>query len=195
MQTRTYRMDKQQSLLYDTGSYIQYPMIHHNGEEYEKYIYMYNWITLLYSRNLTQIVNQLYFNKISYTSITIINYTSMVFPVVMYGCESWTIMKAEQQRIDAFELWCWRRLFRVPWTAKRSNQSILKEVNPNIHWKDCGWSWNSNTLAIWCEELTHWKRPWCWESLKAIREGGGRRWDGKIASLTQWTWIWANSGR
>ena len=86
---------------------------------------------------------------------------AMVFPVVMYGCESWTIKKAECQRIDAFEL-CWRRLLRVPWTARRSNQSIL-----NIHWKDWCWSWNSNTLATWCEELTHWKRPWCWERLKA----------------------------
>ena len=57
---------------------------------------------------------------------------AMVFPVVMYGCESWTIMKAERQRIDAFELWCWRRLLRVPWTARRSNQSILKEINPEF---------------------------------------------------------------
>ena len=56
----------------------------------------------------------------------------MVFPVVMYGCESWTVKKAERQRIDAFELWCWRRLLRVPWTARRSNQSILKEINPVI---------------------------------------------------------------
>ena len=57
---------------------------------------------------------------------------AMVFPVVMYGCESWTMKKAESQRIDAFELWCWRRLLRVPWTARRSNQSILKEINPGI---------------------------------------------------------------
>ena len=56
----------------------------------------------------------------------------MVFPVVMYGCESWTVKKAEGQRIDAFELWCWRRLLRVPWTARRSNQSILKEISPGI---------------------------------------------------------------
>ena len=55
---------------------------------------------------------------------------AMVFPVVMYGCESWTIKKAEHRRIDAFELWCWRRLFRVPWTARKSNQSILKEISP-----------------------------------------------------------------
>ena len=62
---------------------------------------------------------------------------AMVFPLVMYGCESWTVKKAEHQRIDAFELWCWRRLLRVPWTARRSNQSILKEISPGCHWKDC----------------------------------------------------------
>ena len=89
---------------------------------------------------------------------------AMLFPVVMYGCESWTTKKAEHQRIDAFELWCWRRLLRVPWTARRSNQSILKEISPDIHWKDQCWSWNSNNLATWCEELTYWKRPWCCES-------------------------------
>ena len=82
---------------------------------------------------------------------------AMVFPVVMYGCESWTMKKAEHQRIDAFEVWCWRRLLRVPWTARRSNQSI------GVHWKDWCWSWNSNTLATSCEELTNWKRPWCLE--------------------------------
>ena len=61
---------------------------------------------------------------------------AVFFPVVMYGCESWTIKKAEHRRIDAFELWCWRRLLSVPWTARRSNQSILKEISPNINWKD-----------------------------------------------------------
>ena len=61
---------------------------------------------------------------------------AMVFPVVIYGCESWTIKKAERRRIDVFELWCWRRLLRVPWTAGRSNQSILKEISPGVHWKD-----------------------------------------------------------
>ena len=87
---------------------------------------------------------------------------AMVFPVVMYGCESWTIKKAECQKIDAFELWCWRRLLRIPWTARRSNQSILiRKSILNIHWKNWCWSWNSNTLATWFKELTHWKRPWC----------------------------------
>ena len=61
---------------------------------------------------------------------------TMVFPVVMYGCETWTIKKAEHRRIDAFDLWCWRRLSRVPWTARRSNQSILKESVLGVHWKD-----------------------------------------------------------
>ena len=119
---------------------------------------------------------------------------AMVFPVVMYGCESWTVKKAECQKIDAFELWCWRRLLRVPWTARRSNQSILKETVLGVHWKDWCWSWISNTLATWCEELTHWKRPWCWEELGAGGEGDDRAWEGWIASPTRWTWVWVNSG-
>ena len=91
---------------------------------------------------------------------------AMVFPVVMHRCESWTIKKALHWRIDAFEPWCWRRLLRVSCTAKRSNQSIWKEINPE-YWKDWCWSWSSNTLAILCEQLTHWKRLWCWERLRA----------------------------
>ena len=79
---------------------------------------------------------------------------AMVFPVVTNGCESWTIKKFDCRRIDAFELWCWRRLLRVPWTARRSNQSILKEISPGISLEI--WSWNSSTLATWCEELTYW---------------------------------------
>ena len=82
---------------------------------------------------------------------------AMVFPVVMYRCESWTVKKAEHQRIDVFELWCWRRLLRIPWTARRSNQSILKEISPGIFWREWCWSWNSSTLATSCEVLTHWK--------------------------------------
>ena len=119
---------------------------------------------------------------------------AMVFPVVMYGCESWTIKKAERQRIDAFELWCWRRLLRVPGTARRSNQSILKETSPGVHWKDWCWSWNSNILPTWCKELTYLKRPWCWEKLKAGGEGDDRGWDGWMASPTQWKWVWVSSG-
>ena len=116
---------------------------------------------------------------------------AMVFPVVMYGCESWTIKQAECQRIDAFELWCWGRLLRVPWTARRSNQSRKSVLN--IHWKD--WCWSSNTLATWCKELTHWKRPWRWERLKAEGDGDDRGQYGWMASSTQWTWVWASSSR
>ena len=116
----------------------------------------------------------------------------MVFPVVMYGCECWTTKKAECWRIDAFELWWWRRLLRVPWTARRSNQSILKEISPECSLE--GLMLTLNTLATWCEELTHLKRPWCWERLKA-GEGDDRGWDGWMASPTQWTWVWTNSGR
>ena len=84
---------------------------------------------------------------------------AMVFPVVMYGCESWTIKKAERQRIDVFELWCWRRLLRVPWTARRSNQSILKEISPEYSSEGLVLKLKLQYLATWCEELTHWKRP------------------------------------
>ena len=115
---------------------------------------------------------------------------AMVFPVLMYKCESWTITKTECWRTDAFELWFCRRLLRVPWRARRSNQSILG--NQPTRWK--GWCWSSNTMASWFKELTHSKRPWYWERLKAGREGDDRGWDGQIASLTQWTWVWASSG-
>ena len=108
---------------------------------------------------------------------------AMIFPVVMCECESWTIKKAEHQRIDAFELWCWRGLLRVPWTARRSNQSILKEISSD-YWKDLCWSWNSNTLATWWEELIHLKRHWCWERLKEEKEVDYLEWDGYIAWVT-----------
>ena len=97
--------------------------------------------------------------------------------------------------------WCLRivvleKILRVPWTARRSNQSILKE---NQSWIFIGRTdaegGSSDTLVTWCEELTHWKRPWCWERLKAGGEGDDRGWEGWMASATQWTWVWANSGR
>ena len=119
---------------------------------------------------------------------------AMVFPVVMYGCESWTIKKAECRRIDAFELWCWRRLLRVPWTARRSNQSILKEISPEYSLEGLMLKLKLQTLATWCEELSRLKRHWCWERLRAGGEGDDRGWDGWMASLTQWTWVWVDSG-
>ena len=117
---------------------------------------------------------------------------AMVFPVVMYGCESWTVKKAEQWRIDAFELWCWRRLLRVHWTAKRSNHSILKEISPGCSLAGLMLKWNSNTLDTSCKKLSHWKRPWCSERLRARGAGDDRGWDGWMASPTR-TWAWVNS--
>ena len=110
----------------------------------------------------------------------------------MDGCEIWTIKKTERQRIDAFELWYWRRLLRFPWTVRRSNQSILKWSVLGVHWKDWCWSWNSNTWATWREELIHLKRSWCWERLRAGGDGYDREWDGWMTSLTWWTWAWVN---
>ena len=98
---------------------------------------------------------------------------------------------------DYYELWCWRRLLRVPWTARRSNQSILKETSPEYSLEGLMLKLKLrclNTLATWCEELTRLKRPWCWERLKAEGEGDDRGWDGWMASQTQWTWVWINSG-
>ena len=85
---------------------------------------------------------------------------AMVFPLVMYGCESWTVKKAECRKIDAFELWCWRSLLRVPWTSRRSNQSILKEISPGCSLEGLTLKLKlPNTLATSCEELTHWEAP------------------------------------
>ena len=112
--------------------------------------------------------------------------TAIVFLVLMYGCESWTIKKAECQRIDAFELWCWRRLSRVPWTARRSNQSIVKEISP-------GCSLEGLMLKLKLQYFGHlMRRPWCWKRLRAGEEDD-RGWDGWMASLTQWTWVWVDS--
>jgi len=116
----------------------------------------------------------------------------MVFPVVMYGCESWTIKKPERRRHSVLEK-CWRRHLRVPWTATRSNHSILKEISPEYSLEGLMLKLKLNSLATRCEELTHLKRPCCWERFKA---GGGddRGWDGWTASPTQWTWVWESSG-
>ena len=118
----------------------------------------------------------------------------MVFPVVMHGCESWTLKKTECRRIDVFELWCWRRLLRVPWTAGRSNQSILKEISPECSLEGLMLKLKLQYFGHWCEELTHLKRPWCWDRLRARGEVDNRGWDGWMASPTQWTWVWVNSG-
>ena len=112
---------------------------------------------------------------------------AMVFLVVMYGCESWNVKKADRQRIDAFELLFWRRLLRVPWTARRSNLSILKEISPVCSLERLMLKLKLQYLASCCEELTHWKRLWCWEGLRAGGEGDDRGWDGWMALPTRWT--------
>ena len=102
--------------------------------------------------------------------------------------------KAKRWRIEAFEVWCWRRLLRVPWTARRSNQPILKEISPEYSLERLMLKPKLQYFGHRCEELTHYKRPWCWERLKAGGEGDNRRWDGWMASLTWWAWVWASSG-
>ena len=101
---------------------------------------------------------------------------AMVFPVVMYGCDSWTIKKAERWRTDAFELWCWKSLLRVPWTARRSNQLILKEISPESSLEGPMLSWSSNTSATWCEQRTHWK---------GVSWDAGKNWRQKETGVTE----------
>ena len=119
---------------------------------------------------------------------------AMVFPVVMYGYESWTINKTEHWRIDDFEVWCWRRLLRVPWTARRSNQSILKEISPE-------YSLLGLMLKLKLQDFGHLmgrtdslENILLLRSIESSRWRGYRGWDGWMASLTWLTWIWANSG-
>ena len=119
----------------------------------------------------------------------------MVFPVVMYGCETWTMKKAEHRRIDAFELWCWRRLLKVPWTARRANQSIMKEISPGISLEGMMLKLRLQYFGQLMRRVDHWKRLWFCEGLRAGGEGDDRGWDGWMASLTRWTWVWMNSGR
>ena len=119
---------------------------------------------------------------------------SMVFPVVIYECESGTAKKAECQRIDAFEEWCWRRLLRASWTTRRLNQSILKGFSPEYSLERLMLKLKLQYFGYFWGRLTHWKRPWCWERLKVRGEGDDRGWDGWMASLTQWIWVWASFG-
>ena len=103
----------------------------------------------------------------------------------MHECESWTIKKAEHRRIDAFELWCWRRLLRVPWTARRSNQSILKEISPEYSLEGLMLKLKLQYFGHLMGRVDSWKRPWCWEGLGAGGEGDDRGWDG-------WMLHWLN---
>ena len=118
---------------------------------------------------------------------------AMVFPVVMYKCENWTMKKAEHWRTDAFELWCWRRLLRLPWTARRSNQSILMEISPDYSLEGLMLKLKLQSIGHLMQRTDSLERPWCWERLKA-GEGDDRGCDGWMASLTQWAWVWVRSG-
>ena len=119
----------------------------------------------------------------------------MVFPAVLYGCETWTINKAECWRIDAFELWCWRRLLRVPWTARRSNQSILKEISPECSLEELMLKLKLQYFGHMMRKAYSFEKTLMLGKMKAGGEGDNRGWDGWMASLTQWTWVWASSGR
>ena len=119
---------------------------------------------------------------------------AMVFPVAMYGCESWTMKKAECWRIDAFELWCWRRLLRVPWPARRSNQSILKEISPGCSLEGLMLRLNLRYFGHLMKRVDSLEKTLMFKGLGAGGEGDDRGWDGWMASLNRWTWIWVNSG-
>ena len=118
---------------------------------------------------------------------------AMVFPVVMYGCESWTMKKSECWRIDAFELWCWRRLLRVPWTARRSNQSILEEISPEYSLEELMLNWSSQYFGHLMGRADSLEKTLMLQRLEAGGEGDNRGRDGCMALLSQWTWVWASS--
>ena len=120
-------------------------------------------------------------------------FKAMVFPVVMYGCESWTVKKAEHWRIDAFELWCWRRLLRVPWTARRSNQPILKEISPGISLEGMMLMLKLQNFGHLMRRVDSLEKTLMLGGLGAGGEGDDRGWDGWMASLTRWMRVWVNS--
>ena len=117
-----------------------------------------------------------------------------VSPVVMYGCESWTIKKAECWRIDAFELWCWRRLLRFPWTARRSNQSILKEISPGCSLEGLMSKLKLQYFGHLMQRSDSLEKTLMLGKIEGGGEGDHRGWDGWMASPIQWTWVWVNSG-
>ena len=114
---------------------------------------------------------------------------AMVFPVVMYGCESWTIKKAECRKIDAFERWCCKRLLKVPWNARRPNQSILKKISPRCSLEGLMLKLKLQYFGHLIQRADSFEKIWCWERMRAEGEGADRGWDGWIESLTQWTWV------
>ena len=120
---------------------------------------------------------------------------AMIFPVVMYECESWTTKKTEHWRIDVFGLWCWRRFLRVPWTERRFNQSVLKEISPEYSLEGLMLNLKLQYFGQLKQRADSLEKTLMLERLKAGGEGDDRVWDGWMASLTQWTWVWASSRR
>ena len=118
---------------------------------------------------------------------------AMIYPVVMYGCESWTIKKAEHWRVDASELWCWRRLLRVPWTARRSNQAILKEISPEYSLEGLMLKMKLQYFGLLMWRTDPFERALMLGWLLAGGKGDDRGWDAWMTSLTRWTWVWVNS--
>ena len=114
---------------------------------------------------------------------------AMLFLVAMYECESWTVKKAEHWRIDAFGLWCWRRLLRVPWTARRSNQSILKEISPEYSLEGQMLKLKLQYFGHLMQRTDSLEKTLCWERLKSGGEGDDQGWDDWMASLTRCTWL------
>ena len=131
-------------------------------------------------------------NSILLTKIHLVK--AMIFPLVMYRCESWTIRKAEGQRIDAFKLWCWRRLLWVPWTM-RSNQSILKEINPEYSLEGLMLKRKLQYFGDLMQRTDSLEKTLMLVKIEGWRKRGNRGWDGWMESSTQWTWIWAYCGR
>ena len=120
---------------------------------------------------------------------------AMGFLIVMYRCESWTIKKAEHQRIDGFKLWCWRRFLRVPWTATRSNQSIPKEISPEYSLAGLMLKLKLQYFGPLMQRANSLEKTLMLRKIESKRRRGDRGWDGRMASPTQWTWVWANSRR
>ena len=143
--------------------------------------FMTNLDSMLKSRDIITLPTKVHFVK------------AMLFPVVMYGCESWTLKKAEWQRIDAFELWCWGRILRVPWTSRRSNQSILKEISPGCS--------SGLMLKLKLPYFGHlmrsadsFEKTLILGKIEGRRRTDDRGLDGWMVSLNQWTWVWVSVG-
>ena len=149
---------------------------------------------LLLGRKVTTNLNSILKDRNTTLSTKVRLVKAMVFPVVMYGCDIWTIKKAEHRRIDAFELWCWRRFLRVPWTARRSNQSILKEISPEYSLEGLMLKLKLQYFGHLMRRADSFEKTLLLGKIEGRRRGDDRGWDGWMASPTQWTWVWVDSG-